>query len=62
MELVIKSIFGIFNHNDSRICSSGKFWYFIEGFHYRSNEYPFGRKLYKIYCAFGRGGGFWFLS
>ena len=41
------SAFGVFNHE-----SSGQeapliaqiIWYFIEGFHYRSNEYPFGSR------------------
>ena len=39
--------FGVFNHNSSgqeaviiaQIC-----WYFIEGYHYRSKEYPFGSR------------------
>jgi hypothetical protein len=51
------SIFGIFNHNNSSQESVliAIIWYFIEGFHYRSNEYPFGvEKLYKIYRAYGR--------
>ena len=41
------SSFGIFNHNNSMQESgliSQIIWYFIEGFHYRSNEYPFGSK------------------
>jgi arginase family enzyme len=41
------SLFGIFNHNDSQQESAliaQIVWYFIEGFHYRSNEYPFGSK------------------
>ncbi|WP_298221174.1 formimidoylglutamase [Flavobacterium sp.] len=41
------SLFGIFNHHDSKQESSliaQIIWYFIEGFHYRSNEYPFGSK------------------
>ncbi len=41
------SLFGIFNHNDSQQESAliaQIMWYFIEGFHYRSNEYPFGSK------------------
>jgi hypothetical protein len=41
------SCFGIFNHGDtdqeSKLISQ-IIWYFIEGFHYRSNEYPFGSK------------------
>jgi arginase family enzyme len=39
--------FGVFNHNSSLSESSliaQIIWYFIEGFHYRSNEYPFGTK------------------
>jgi arginase family enzyme len=41
------SLFGIFNHNDSiqeAVLIAQIVWYFIEGFHYRSNEYPFGSK------------------
>jgi hypothetical protein len=41
------SLFGIFNHNSSRqesVVIAQIIWYFIEGFHYRSNEYPFGTK------------------
>ena len=41
------SLFGIFNHNSSvqeSVLISQIVWYFIEGFHYRSNEYPFGSK------------------
>ncbi|HMK07040.1 MAG TPA: formimidoylglutamase [Flavobacterium sp.] len=41
------SLLGIFNHNDSRqesVLIAQIVWYFIEGFHYRSNEYPFGSK------------------
>jgi hypothetical protein len=41
------SCFGIFNHGDTEQESkliSQIIWYFIEGFHYRSNEYPFGSK------------------
>ena len=41
------SLFGIFNHNDSQqesVLIAQIIWYFIEGFHYRSNEYPFGSK------------------
>jgi hypothetical protein len=39
--------FGIFNQCNSEqesILISQMMWYFIEGFHYRSNEYPFGSK------------------
>ncbi|WP_291104836.1 MULTISPECIES: formimidoylglutamase [unclassified Flavobacterium] len=41
------SLFGIFNHNNSSqesVLIAQIIWYFIEGFHYRSNEYPFGSK------------------
>lgn len=39
--------FGIFNHNYTKAEAAliaQIIWYFIEGFHYRSNEYPFGTK------------------
>lgn len=39
--------FGVFNHTSSEQESAliaQVIWYFIEGFHYRSNEYPFGSK------------------
>jgi arginase family enzyme len=41
------SLFGVFNHNSSKqesVLVAQIIWYFIEGFHYRSNEYPFGSK------------------
>ncbi|TDD93757.1 formimidoylglutamase [Flavobacterium cellulosilyticum] len=41
------SLLGIFNHNGSQqesILIAQIIWYFIEGTHYRSNEYPFGSK------------------
>ncbi len=41
------SLFGIFNHNSSHqesVLMAQIIWYFIEGVHYRSNEYPFGSK------------------
>jgi len=41
------SSFGIFNHNNSKqeaILIAQIVWYFIEGYHYRSNEFPFGSK------------------
>ncbi|MGX7667021.1 formimidoylglutamase [Flavobacterium pedocola] len=41
------SAFGIFNHNDSKaeaVLISQIIWYFIEGYHYRSKEYPYGSK------------------
>lgn len=41
------SVLGIFNHNNSAsesVLIAQIIWYFIEGFYYRSNEYPFGSK------------------
>ncbi|MES2544901.1 MAG: formimidoylglutamase [Bacteroidota bacterium] len=41
------SLLGIFNHNNSpqeAVIIAQIIWYFIEGYHYRSNEYPFGTK------------------
>ncbi|OCB72263.1 formimidoylglutamase [Flavobacterium glycines] len=41
------SMFGVFNHNNTALESvliSQIIWYFIEGYHYRSNEYPFGSR------------------
>lgn len=41
------SVFGIFNHGDSAqeaVLVAQIIWYFMEGFHYRSNEYPFGSR------------------
>ena len=41
------SVFGIFNHNNTAsesVLIAQIIWYFIEGFYYRSNEYPFGSK------------------
>ncbi|WP_073241835.1 formimidoylglutamase [Flavobacterium flevense] len=41
------SMFGVFNHHHSHqeaILITQIIWYFIEGFHYRSNEYPFGSR------------------
>ncbi|MET0759601.1 MAG: formimidoylglutamase [Flavobacterium sp.] len=41
------SLFGIFNHNNSKqesVLIAQIIWYFIEGYHYRSKEYPFGNK------------------
>jgi arginase family enzyme len=38
---------GIFNHYNSKqesVLIAQIIWYFVEGFHYRSNEYPFGTK------------------
>jgi arginase family enzyme len=49
------SSFGIFNHNDTEqesVLIAQIVWYFIEGFHYRSNEYPFGsRDNYSKYIV-----------
>ncbi len=45
------SMFGIFNHNNSRsesVLIAQIVWYFIEGYHFRSNEYPFGNKEHYI--------------
>lgn len=41
------SAFGIFNHISTlqeAVLISQIVWYFIEGYHYRSNEYPFGSR------------------
>ncbi|MBQ0907088.1 formimidoylglutamase [Flavobacterium sp. F-328] len=41
------SSFGIYNHNNTAaeaVLVAQVVWYFIEGFHYRSHEYPFGSK------------------
>ncbi len=41
------SLFGVFNHNYSKqeaALVSQVVWYFMEGYHYRSYEYPFGSK------------------
>jgi arginase family enzyme len=47
--------FGIFNHNDTAqesVLIAQIIWYFIEGYHYRSNEYPFGsRENYLKYIV-----------
>jgi len=47
--------FGIFNHDDTRqesVLIAQVIWYFIEGSHYRSNEYPFGsREHYTKYMV-----------
>ncbi len=49
------SLFGLFNHNNSiqeAVLAAQIIWYFIEGFHYRSNEYPFGsRENYLKYIV-----------
>jgi len=45
------SSFGIFNHDDSRqesVLIAQIMWYFIEGVHYRSKEYPFGSREHYI--------------
>ena len=41
------SCLGVFNHNNTEgeaVLISQILWYFIEGVHFRSNEYPFGSK------------------
>jgi arginase family enzyme len=41
------SVFGVFNHNNSEqesVLIAQIIWYFIEGFQYRANEYPFGSR------------------
>ncbi|MFM9459153.1 formimidoylglutamase [Flavobacterium psychrophilum] len=41
------SSFGVFNHKNTKqesVLIAQIIWYFIEGFHFRSNEYPFGTK------------------
>ena len=49
------SSFGIFNHYDTEhesVLIAQIIWYFIEGYHYRSNEYPFGsRENYLKYMV-----------
>ncbi|HWR94095.1 MAG TPA: formimidoylglutamase [Flavobacterium sp.] len=49
------SVFGVFNHKNTlneSILVAQLLWYFIEGIHYRSNEYPFGDKsLYLKYIV-----------
>jgi len=49
------SSFGIFNHDDTRqesVLIAQVLWYFIEGVHYRSQEYPFGsREHYTKYIV-----------
>lgn len=41
------SLLGLFNHGNDKqesVLIAQIIWYFIEGFHYRSNEYPYGSK------------------
>jgi arginase family enzyme len=49
------SSFGIFNQNNTKqesVLIAQIIWYFIEGYHYRSNEYPFGsRENYLKYIV-----------
>ena len=49
------SSFGIFNHNNSvqeSVLIAQIIWYFIEGYHYRSNEFPFySRENYIKYIV-----------
>jgi arginase family enzyme len=45
------SLFGVFNHNNTNgesVLVAQIIWYFVEGFHCRSHEYPFGTKEYYI--------------
>ncbi|WP_306353174.1 formimidoylglutamase [Flavobacterium sp. '19STA2R22 D10 B1'] len=45
------SAFGIFNHGSTvaeSVLMGQIIWYFIEGYHYRSNEYPFGSREHYI--------------
>jgi len=45
------SAFGIFNHNSSANeapLAAQIIWYFLEGYHYRSNEYPFGSREHYL--------------
>ncbi|MCL9807950.1 formimidoylglutamase [Flavobacterium luminosum] len=37
-------IFNYFNSENEAVLIAQIIWYFIEGYHYRSNEYPFGTK------------------
>lgn len=42
------STFGVFNHNNTvqeSVIITQIIWYFIEGYHYRSKEYPFGSRV-----------------
>lgn len=41
------SAFGVFNHDSTKaesVLISQILWYFVEGYHYRSKEYPYGSK------------------
>jgi len=41
------TLLGLFNHDNAKqesVLIAQIIWYFIEGFHYRSNEYPYGSK------------------
>lgn len=45
------SLLGLFNHTSTKqesVLIAQIIWYFIEGFHYRSNEYPFGSRVNYI--------------
>lgn len=45
------SSFGVFNHNNTKeesVLISQVLWYFIEGYHYRSKEYPIGSREHFI--------------
>lgn len=47
--------FGLFNHEDTKqeaVLMAQIIWYFVEGVHYRSNEFPFGsRENYTKYIV-----------
>ncbi len=49
------SCFAVFNHDNSKqesVLIAQIIWYFIEGYNFRSNEYPFGSKeLYSKYIV-----------
>jgi arginase family enzyme len=45
------TLFGIFNHNSNAqeaVLAAQIIWYFIEGYHYRSHEYPFGSREHYL--------------
>jgi arginase family enzyme len=45
------SLLGVFNHTSGKqesVLIAQVIWYFIEGWHYRSNEYPFGSREHYI--------------
>lgn len=45
------TLLGVFNHNNSAqeaVLAAQVVWYFIEGYHYRSEEYPFGSREHYL--------------